>query len=266
MSTTLAGVLGQPVAHSRSPAMFNAAYEALGLDWRYVKLPVSSDLFEETVRALPASGYAGANVTLPHKLLALGLADEATAAARGAGAANTLTFREDGSIHADNTDVGGLLDSLGQVPGTALVLGAGGAARGAVWALRDAGADVSVWNRTPERARQLASDLGVTATHTVHPGGYELLVNTTSIGLDAALSPESALAALRLEGEDPPPVVCDMVYRGGGAVTPIESWARAGGARFVEGLEVLVRQGVRSFEIWTGQKPPVDVMMAAARG
>jgi shikimate dehydrogenase len=262
--TTLAGVLGEPVSHSRSPAMHNAAYRALGLDWRYVKLPVPRDLFEETVRALPASGYAGANVTIPHKLTALAIADEATAAARGSGAANTLTFRDDGSVHADNTDVGGLVDALGHVPGAALVLGAGGAARGAVWALREAGADVAVWNRTSDRALQLATELDVTATRTVDPARYDLVVNATSIGLDTALSDASALAALGLEGKDPPAAVCDLVYRGTHP-TPVETWARRGGAAFTDGLEMLVRQGARSFRIWTGIDPPLDVMRQAAR-
>src|SRR3954466_2199950 len=100
--TALAGVLGYPVAHSRSPAMHNAAFAALGLDWHYVKLPVPPELFEETVRALPGSGYRGANVTIPHKLAALAVADTATPAARDIGAANTLSFSGDGAIDADN--------------------------------------------------------------------------------------------------------------------------------------------------------------------
>src|SRR5215212_4603785 len=133
--------------------MHNAAFRELGLDWRYVKLPVPLVLFEETVRALPASGYRGANVTIPHKLAALALADRATAAARGAGAANTLSFEPDGTIEADNTDAGGFLDALGEPPlgRRALVLGAGGAGRAVAWALREAGATaVMVWNRTAE--------------------------------------------------------------------------------------------------------------------
>jgi shikimate dehydrogenase len=246
--------------------MHNAAFEALGLsDWRYVKLPVPAELFEETVRALPASGYAGANVTIPHKLLALAVADEATEAARGAGAANTLTFRDDGTIHADNTDTGGLLDSLADVPASALVLGAGGAARGAVWALREAGARVAVWNRTRERAVQLARDLDVIAVDAVEPADYELVVNASAIGLDETLSDASALAALRLEGKEPPPTVCDLVYRPGGVPTPLAAWAASAGAQFIDGLEILVRQGARSFEIWTGIAPPLDVMRQAAR-
>ena len=168
--STLAGVLGFPVAHSRSPVMINAAFRELGLDWRYVKLPVPPELFEETVRALPGSGYRGANVTIPHKLAAHDLADELSEAARAIGAANTLTFGEDGRIIGDNTDAGGLLDALGEpLPPTALVLGAGGAARAAVWALAQGGVEVTVWNRTPERADELAADLGVLAAERPGP-------------------------------------------------------------------------------------------------
>src|SRR3954466_6758315 len=182
--TALAGVLGYPVAHSRSPAMHNAAFAALGLDWHYVKLPVPPELFEETVRALPGSGYRGANVTIPHKLAALALADSATEAARKIGAANTLTFGADG-IEADNTDAGGFLDALGESPAgrRALVLGAGGAARAVVWALAQAGAaEVLLWNRTRERAEALAAELGARAVERPEPA--DLVVNTTSVGLD----------------------------------------------------------------------------------
>jgi shikimate dehydrogenase len=128
----LAGVLGHPVGHSRSPAMHNAAFADLGLDWLYLRLPITPALFEETVRALPGSGYRGANVTIPHKLAALSVADHASSAARAIGAANTLTFAYGGGIDADNTDAGGFLDALEESPRgrTALVLGAGGAARG----------------------------------------------------------------------------------------------------------------------------------------
>ena len=130
--STFAGVLGFPVRHSRSPAMMNAAFAELGLDWRYTALPVPPANFAETVRALHASGYRAANVTIPHKLAALEAADELSDTARSIGAVNTLTLSGDGQIVGDNTDAGGLLDALGEpVPGSALVLGAGGAARAA---------------------------------------------------------------------------------------------------------------------------------------
>jgi shikimate dehydrogenase len=254
--STLTGVLGFPVAHSRSPAMMAAAFAELGLDWRYLKLPVPPDRFAETARALPGSGYRGANVTIPHKLAAHDLADELSPAAAAIGAANTLTF-EDGRVLADNTDAGGLLDALGEdVRGrTALVLGAGGAGRAAVWALRDAGADVAVWNRTPERARALAVEMEV--VHAERPGRpADVLVNATSLGLHGEDLPAE------LEPQ-PAAVVLDLVY--GAEPTALCRWAEAAGARVVEGLEVLVRQGARSLERWTGRTAPLDAMRRAAR-
>ncbi|MEA2479250.1 MAG: shikimate dehydrogenase [Thermoleophilaceae bacterium] len=261
--TALAGVLGHPVAHSRSPAMHNAAYADLGLDWRYVKLPVPPELFEETVRALPASGYRGANVTIPHKVAALGLADSATEAARGSGAANTLTFTAEGAIEADNTDASGFLDALEHDPegARAVILGAGGAARAVAWALREAfAAEVAVWNRTPERAIALADELKLTPVELFDPQDYDLLVNATSIGLDAADSE----ADLPLTGA-PPGTVVDLVYSARGT-TPVIEWASRGGVRTIDGLEILVRQGARSFEIWTGHAPSLEVMRTAALG
>ena len=263
MPPTLCGVLGHPVGHSRSPAIHNAAYAELGLDWRYVKLPVAPELFEETVRALPGSGYRGANVTIPHKVAALALADRASPAAAAVGAANTLIFA-DGRITADNTDAGGLIDALDRpVAGLrALVLGAGGAGRAAAWALREAGAEVAVWNRTQERAEALAAELEL--EHAAEPRQSDLLVNATSVGLDPAETEQAALAALQLESPAPPLVV-DLVYRGDGSPTPVQAWAERAGAHVVDGLEVLVRQGARSFELWTGHPAPLDVMRAAAR-
>jgi shikimate dehydrogenase len=124
---------------------------------------------------------------------------------------------------------------------------------------------VTIWNRTRERATALGAELEVDVTDTVRPDAYDAVVNTTSIGLDPHLSDASALAALGLEDKIPPALVCDLVYRAGGEPTPLCNWAKAGGARFVDGLEVLVRQGARSFQIWTGQDPPLDVMRQAAR-
>lgn len=261
MARTLLGVAGFPVAHSRSPAMHNAALAELGLDWLYVPLPLPPDRLRETVRALPASGFRGINVTIPHKQAAHALADEYTEAAAAIGAANTLTFEGD-LVTADNTDAGGLLDALAISPShqKAVVLGAGGAGRAAAWALREAGAEVTVWNRTPERARQLAEELEV--DHCRRPGAADILVNATSVGLDPAVAESRALELLCLADLDPPGVVVDLVY--GGHTTPVTAWARAGGARAVEGLEVLVRQGARSLERWTGRPPLLEVMRQAA--
>jgi shikimate dehydrogenase len=242
--------------------MQNAAMRELGLDWRYLPLPVSPERFEAVVRALPASGYAGANVTVPHKLAAHQLCDELTDTARAIGAVNTLSFAGD-TISGENTDAPALLDAIAEpVAGRrGVVLGAGGAGRAAAWALREAGARVAVWNRTPSRAEELAGELGVEQADS--PGGAELLVNATAMGL-AGETEDEVLAALGLSGVDPPPRVVDLVY--GDGQTALCAWAERAGSRVVEGLEVLVRQGARSLALWTGAEPPLDAMRAAARG
>jgi shikimate dehydrogenase len=258
----LAGVLGFPVAHSRSPAMMNAAFAELGLDWRYVRLPVPPERFAETVRALPGSGYRGANVTIPHKVAAHALADRLSEAASAIGAANTLAF-EDDLVVADNTDAAGLLDALGEpVPATALVLGAGGAGRAAVWALRRAGAEVAVWNRTADRAEALAAELG--ARNVRRPEPAELVVNATSVGMPGVAGGAEATEVLGLAELEPPAVLVDLVY--GAEPTRLARWAAARGARVVDGLEILVRQGARSLERWTGRPAPLEVMRRAAGG
>ena len=263
----LVGVLGFPVGHSRSPAMHNAAFRELGLDWRYLKLPVPPERFAETALALPGSGYRGANVTVPHKPAALELADERSEAARAIGAANTLTFGEgasEGSVAADNTDAAGFLDALPGSPADtrALVLGAGGAGRAVAWALREAGAaEVLVWNRTPARALELSRRLGVAQVD--RPTACDVLVNATTVGLDPTLDREAALTGLGLASLEPPETVVDLVY--GAHVTPVSAWATEAGSRVVDGIEVLVRQGALSLEGWTGRSAPLDVMRAAAR-
>ncbi len=266
------GVLGWPVAHSRSPAMHNAALAALGMDgWRYQRLPVSPQRFDETVRALGQAGFLGANVTIPHKHAALALAEEASEAARAIGAANTLTFATDGSIAAENTDAPGLLQALAISPRglSALVLGAGGSARAAAWALREAGAsEVSVWNRTPERAEVLARELEVRAVRHAVPA--DLLLNCTSVGLESSSEDLQRLAIgrqkLNLLGFTFDQVgeysyVIDLVYRSG--PTPLLAAARAHGSRTLDGLEVLLAQGALSFKLWTGVEPPLEVMRRA---
>jgi shikimate dehydrogenase len=282
------GVLGWPVAHSRSPAIHNAAFASLGMgDWRYQRLPVPRTLFAETTRSLGQSGFVGANVTIPHKQAALLLADRASEAASAIGAANTLTFAPDGTIAAENTDAPGLIAALRRSPlgMRVLVLGAGGSARAAAWALRQAGAsEVLVWNRTGERAEALARDLGVRAVKQAEPA--DLLVNCTSVGLersdggperpaDGAERPASAGERSAAEPEALSqlgltfdllagyPYVVDMVYRAGS--TQLLAAAREHGADTLDGLEVLVAQGALSFELWTGRQAPVEVMRHAAR-
>jgi shikimate dehydrogenase len=259
--TTYLGVCGWPVAHSRSPQMHNAALAAAGLTgWRYLRLPLPPELFEETVRALPAAGFRGVNVTIPHKETALALADEATEAARAIGAANTLTF-EEGMIRADNTDAPGLLAAIGEpvVGRRALVLGAGGAGRAAAWALSRAGAEVAVWNRTPQWARVVAAELGVRAVETGEPA--QIIVQCTAVELHV---PGDPFKALPVEADElsAGSLVVDLAYRTGGTRFLEEASAR--GARVVDGLEVLVAQGAASFERWTGMEASREAMREAA--
>ena len=261
--STRLGVLGWPVAHSRSPAIHNAALREVGLSgWRYQLLPVPAELLAETVPALPAAGFRGVNVTIPHKQAALALAEQATVRARAIGAANTLIFDDDGTIQAENTDAPALIDALpAAIAGaTALVLGAGGSARAVIWALRDAGArEVRVWNRTPERARRLAEELGATAVE--HAAPADLLVNCTSVGLDgcSATFEQLPVCAEALGGYG---CVVDLVYSDGG--TELVAAAQARGVPVVDGLQLLVGQGALSFELFTGQTAPVAQMRAAA--
>jgi shikimate dehydrogenase len=256
------GVLGWPVAHSRSPAIQNAALEHAGLcDWRYQLLPVAPELLAEVVPALPGAGFAGANVTIPHKESALGLASDATARARAIGAANTLTFGAGGEIHADNTDAPALVAALPfpMAGRAAMVLGAGGSARAAVWALLDAGAaEVRVWNRTGPRARDLAAQLG--ATPVDHPAAADVLVNCTAVGLDGS-DPFDRLPLSRADLGDYGCVV-DLVYTGAG--TRLVDAAREVGIPAVDGLTLLIGQGALSFEIFTGVPPSLEAMRAAA--
>ena len=180
--------------------MQNAALAELGLgdEWSYEAIDVAPDAFEARVRAMPGEGFAGANVTVPHKRAALALADALSETAREIGAANTLSF-EAGEIRADNTDAEGLLDALPASPAgrRALVLGAGGAARAVVWALLREGAAVEVWNRTELRSQHLCEELGGAPVATPDQAAYELIVNSTAVGLRG----EDPFAELPLDPE-----------------------------------------------------------------
>jgi len=244
--------------------MHNAALAALGLgeSWSYEAIDAPPEGFEEEVRSMPGEGFVGANVTVPHKVAALTLADGSSTVAREIGAANTLSF-EAGAITAENTDAAGLIAALpGPAEGSrALVLGAGGAARAAVWALLREGAAVEVWNRTESRARQLCEALGGSPVLAPDAAAHELIVNSTAVGLGG----EDPFGVLPLRAEDlhRGQVVVDLVY-GSGPGALLEA-AAAAGAETVDGIEVLVRQGAASLAIWTGREPPLDVMREAAR-
>jgi shikimate dehydrogenase len=263
--------------------MHNAAFDELGLDWRYELLPVEPEQFEAFVRELPGRGFVGANVTIPHKLRALALADHASEVARATGAANTLTFGEHG-IAADNTDAHGFLAALRErAPEApkgmeALVLGAGGAARAVVYALIEAGARrISVWNRNPKRAEALVQDFAqLPGEHTLeavrepHVPTTGVLVNATSVGMprDPQQPPEEgpqSFKELPLSADvwGDRQIVVDLVYRQGG--TPLARHARSRGAVCVDGFDVLVHQGAASFRLWTGMEAPLGAMRRGAR-
>lgn len=266
-------VLGHPVAHSRSPAMQNAALAELGLadEWVYEAIDVAPDELERRIRAMPGEGFAGANVTIPHKEAALSLADARSTAAAAIGAANTLSFTENG-IAAENTDAPGLLAALrgrSVAPAgvRALVLGAGGAARAAIYALAQSGAVVYMWNRNLSRSVMAYEELkgyvelGGPPIESPRQEDYGIIVNTTSVGLRG----EDPFEHLPLDpGGLGGRVVVDLAY--GDHPTELVRAAEAAGATVVDGIEVLVRQGALSLQIWTDCEPPLDAMRAAARG
>lgn len=269
----LAGVVGWPVAHSLSPAMHNAAFQALGLDWVYAPFAVPPERLADAVRGLAALGFVGANFTIPHKLAIMDLVDEVSPAARAIGAANTLVFGD--RIAADNTDWSGFLRSLHDVGcdptgQRCLVLGAGGAARSIVYALASVGADVMVVNRNVERAAALVADLGhvfpaarlrsgppsALADEAAKPP--HLIVNTTSLGMVPRVETSPWPSDVPIPADA---TVYDLVYNP--LATRFLREAKASGARAVDGLGMLVHQGAIAFEMWTGIAAPTDVMYKA---
>jgi shikimate dehydrogenase len=278
--TRLTGVIGWPVSHTYSPAMHNAAFDRLGLNYVYVPLPVRPADLGAALHGLAVAGFVGVNATVPHKQGTAVLMDELSPIAAAIGSANTVVVRPDGSLWGDSTDGVGFLGDLaahGCVPAgqTALVLGAGGAARAVVYALAAAGARVAVANRTVERAAALCEDMVralPNARLSVHAFPVELpalaaeadlIVNTTSLGLRAD-DPLPWDPALTFRAGQ---TVYDLIYTGGNDAasrqTPFLRLAAASGAQALDGLGMLVHQGAASFELWTGQPAPLDVMAAA---
>lgn len=265
------GIIGWPVTHSLSPHMHNAAFEALGLtDWRYELAPVPPDIVRQGLRTLrDEGGFIGVNVTVPlkEKVMPYVNPDEQ---ARAVGAVNTIVFRDN---FGTNTDVTGFMDDL-QTHGVdvqgqhVIVLGAGGAARAAVYGLARAGANVTVVNRTPEKAQVMLGDLALSANirntdvktleEAVHLGA-SLVVNATSVGM----WPKTEETPWHQNVPLPDGMVAyDMVYRP--FVTTFMRQVELAGGRAIGGLGMLVRQGVAAFKLWTGYDAPVDVMCAAA--
>ena len=263
-STRVVGVIGDPVAHSQSPAMHNAAFVALDLDWVYVAFPVPRGEGASAVRAVPALGLAGLNVTMPHKADAATACDELAPDAAALGAVNTVVHA-DGVLVGHSTDGDGFLRALGdervEVAGRrALVLGAGGAARAITHSLGRSGAAVTVAARRLDAARAaaaLAPDGVDIALDDIPVEQFDVIVNATPLGMGGE-SPPFDTSHLH-EGQ----FVFDTVYP---ADTPLLLEARARGLRAAGGLGMLVHQGALSFALWTGVTPPIDVMRAAASG
>lgn len=266
MPDFITGAIGFPIDHSLSPAMHNAAFAALGLtDWRYEKIPTPPDVLRHTLKELKQHGVVGINVTIPHKRAVMPFV-KPDAVALAVGAVNTIDLRNN---HATNSDVAGFMGDLaahGVDPRAmrVVVLGAGGAARAAVYGLVQAGAVVQVVNRTVEHAIELIASLGVTDAAT--PAGPEaaaeadLIVNATSVGMvpDVAASPLPESQAFRRG------VICyDMVYRP--AHTRLMSQVEAAGGQAIGGLGMLVRQGAVGFTLWTGLEAPLPVMLDAVK-
>jgi len=274
----LVGLIGWPVGHSKSPAMHNAAFEAAGIDGRYVLLPVPPDRVGEAVAGLRALGFRGANVTVPHKQAVIPFLDELTPEARAIGAVNTIVVGEDGTLIGTNTDAAGFWQDLQELgaplnataASSALILGAGGSARAVAYALASHGIPARILARRPEQARALVASLSphlseadILSAHAWPElphlaASSRLIVNCTPVGMfphaDASPWPDD-LSFL------PEQWVYDLIYNP--RQTRLMAQAAVSGARAHHGLGMLVHQGARAWELWTGQPAPVDVMRSA---
>jgi shikimate dehydrogenase len=264
----ICAVIGKPVDHSLSPAMHNAAFEALGLSWKYLAISIPDGRAADAIDAMRSVPFAGLSVTMPHKSAVVGLVDSCTPIAEALGAVNCVWWRGD-ELVGDNTDGVGFLDALHQDEGydprgqRAVVLGAGGAARAVIHALADAGAaEVVVVNRTANRAHaaaRLAGDIGRVGSVDDIPGS-DLLVNATSVGMGSGEAAERVPVDVERLGAGQ--LVVDLVYEP--ATTTLVRAARERGAVAVNGLGMLIHQAAHAFRRWTGEDPPVEVMSAAA--
>jgi shikimate dehydrogenase len=280
--TQLVGLMGWPVEHTLSPAMHNAAFQARGLNWRYVPLPVRPGHVEGAMRGLPALGFRGANVTVPHKRAVVPTLDVVTSGAASLGAVNTVVVEREedtkATLSGHNTDAAGFIGALRDggfdpVGSSIVVVGAGGAARAVVFGLMEARAtEIVVLNRTVDGARALVSDLGQRSlaalgaepldedTLVQSARAADLLVNATPVGMwpraNASIWPD--------EVPIPPDLtVFDLVYNP--LETKLLQQAQKSGAQALDGLGMLVRQGALAFEIWTGEEAPVEVMRTACQ-
>ncbi len=267
----LAGVIGSPIAHSKSPQLHRHWLKTYGIQGHYIPMDVHAQDLENVIRTLPKMGFVGVNITIPHKEAVMSIADLITDRAILIGAANTLIFRKDGKIHADNTDGYGFLENLksgapnwSAKSGPAAVLGAGGAARAVIASLLDAGVpEIMLSNRTRVRAEKLKSDFGnrLRIFDWVQAGNMldhaDLVVNTTSLGMIG-----KGEMRVPLDGLRPQTVVNDLVYAP--LKTKLLETAEQAGCVTVDGLGMLLHQAVPAFERWFGKRPEVDRATRAA--
>ena len=266
-----AAVIGNPISHSLSPKLHSYWLNRYGIEGEYTALKVTEDALETTLRELPGKGFIGANVTIPHKVSVMQFADQLTDRATLIGAANTLIFKEDGRIFADNTDGYGFMANLRQgapewdpKAGPAAIFGAGGAARAIIVALADAGVpEIIIANRTRAKAEALRADFGARVTVVDWVQADKMLedantvINTTSLGMTGAHEFKVSLDAMSSKA-----VVTDIVYNP--LQTPFLKAAAEKGCTTVDGLGMLLHQGVPGFERWFGRRPEVDDATRAA--
>ncbi len=256
--------MGWPVMHSRSPQLHNYWFAQYGLPGTYVPLAIAPDRLERALRALPALGFAGCNLTIPHKEAALNMVDEIDRAAARIGAINCVVVRADGTLHGLNTDGFGFIQSILEADrawradqGPAVVIGAGGASRAILWSLVERGArEIRLSNRTAERAQALAGEIGAPVRALPWRDRHDalrdaaLLVNTTSQGMTGQPPLE-----LDLTGLPSGATVCDVVYTP--LETPLLAAARQRGCRTVDGLGMLLHQARPAWKEWFGIEPEV---------
>jgi len=272
--TGVCGVIGDPVGHTVSPAMHNAAFSALGLNFVYMPFRVPKKDLADAVQGMRALNIRGLNVTIPHKVEVMALLDEIEPSARAIGAVNVIV-NDKGLLKGCNTDAPGFMRALKErgikVKGrTVVILGAGGASRAICFALASGGAGLIILNRTPGRASQYAADITKATGQTVeamplNPQNLavamekgRILVNTTSVGM----SPEASETLVKSDIIKPQHTVVDIVYNP--VKTRLLKDAEKAGAGTINGLDMLVWQGALAFEKWTGHRAPVEIMRKEA--
>jgi shikimate dehydrogenase len=272
--TQVWGIIGDPLKHTISPAMHNAAFEKLGMDYVYVPFPVKKDDLAEALQGIRALNIRGVNVTIPHKVQVMPFLDNIDELARDIGAVNTV-INQNGELKGYNTDAAGFWRVLEtakvQLPGKKVVLlGAGGAARAIAFMLADKGADLTILNRNLEKAELLVDLITTTFGKSIPAleltsdnlgltlGETDILINATSVGMHPK-NRETTVPAKLLK---PNMIVFDIIYNP--AKTRLLADAEKRGAKIINGVEMLVWQGAVAFELWTGKPAPVDVMREAA--